>query len=167
MACVSASKWAPPSAQLVSIGFCSLGPTGSVYIPAPSGIVDAPFRIGDTNIYQTIETDLPGSGCAEYPFNLPRAGNYVLQTTVNAPHTGANSFFVNIDAEPQDPYMIWDIPVTTGYEQRVVSWRRNGTPTNNQFVPKVFNLTQGPHQLLIRGREAYTRLQSMTVTPYP
>jgi hypothetical protein len=145
----------------------SQGPPGSVYLPAPSGIVNAPFLISITNIYQAVETDLPGSGRAEYPFNLATAGNYVIQTTVNATNTGANSFFVNIDAEPQDPYMIWDIPVTAGFQQRVVSWRGNGTPEKDDFVPMVFALAQGAHQLIIRGREASTLLQDIIIMPYP
>jgi hypothetical protein len=85
---------------------------------------------------------------------------------VNAPNNGANSFFVNIDAEPQDPYMIWDIPVTTGFGQRIVSWRGNGTFDADQFVPKVFNLSQGAHQLIIRGREVNTLLQDVAILPY-
>src|SRR5262249_22500872 len=59
---------------------------------------------------------------------------------------------------------IWDInPTTVGFESRFVSWRGSGNTTSNQFVPKVFNLTQGPHQLIVRGREPGTLLQSITV----
>ncbi|MCU0786131.1 MAG: hypothetical protein MUF81_19200 [Verrucomicrobia bacterium] len=86
---------------------------------------------------------------------------------MNAPNEGANSFFLNLDAEPQDPYMIWDIPPTSGFEPRTVSWRGNGTYNNSEFVPKVFNLGQGSHQLILRGREAYTALQSLTIMQYP
>lgn len=63
--------------------------------------------------------------------------------------------------------MIWDIkPLTSGFEQRTVSWVGNGT-TNSQFVPKVFTLGPGPHQLIIRGREMFTLLQSVTIAPSP
>jgi len=34
-------------------------------------------------------------------------------------------------------------------------------------VPKVFSLSQGSHQLIIRGREANTQLQSITILPSP
>ncbi len=50
---------------------------------------------------------------------------------------------------------------------RTVSWRGNGTFDNSQFVPQIFNLTAGPHQLIARGREANTFLQDLTVVPYP
>jgi hypothetical protein len=146
------------------------GSPGSVYIPAPSGIVDAPFVVTNTYIWQATLTSITNAGRAEYPFIIPKAGSYILQAKVNAPGASANSFFVNIDAEPQDPTMTWDVsPYTSvsGFEQRTVNWRGGGTDTNDQLVPIVFTLSQGSHKLIIRGREAYTSLQDMTIVPYP
>ncbi len=139
---------------------------GSVYIPAPSGIVDDRFRITGTHVWQITDAGITNGGRAEYPFVIPRTGTYVLQATVNAPDSGANSFFVNIDAEPQDPTMIWDIlPYTSGFDQRTVTWRGDGTSTADQFVPQAFMLSEGLHKLIIRGREAGVLLQSINVTP--
>jgi hypothetical protein len=97
----------------------------------------------------------------------PERGGYVLEALVNAPDTGANSFYLNNDAQPQDPTMIWDIPVTSGFERRWVSWRGNGTDTNNQFIPRRFSLSAGGHQLVIVGREANTQLQQLWILPCP
>lgn len=138
-----------------------------IVIPATSGAVTSPFISSSNYIYQPTETTLANSGRAAYSFNIATGGTYVIQTIVSAPNDGANSFFVNIDAEPQDPYMIWDIPLTLGFEQRTISWRGNGTFNASEFVPKVFNLTSGPHQLIIRGREANTLLQRITILQYP
>ena len=142
--------------------------TGSIIIPATSGVITSPFIITNGYIYQPTQTTVPANGGrAAYNFTVATAGNYVVHGMVNAPHGATNSFFVNIDAEPQTPYMIWDIrPLTSGFEQRTVSWVGNGT-TNSQFVPKVFTLGQGPHQLIIRGREMFTMLQSVTIAPSP
>jgi hypothetical protein len=143
-------------------------PPGMVYLPAPSGQITPPFASSGDYIFQPIYTGLTDGGRAEYPFILPRAGNYVLQATVNAADASGNSFFVNIDAEPQDPAMVWDIlPYTSGFESRTVNWRGNGIDTSDQFVPVVFTLSQGSHKLIIRGREWYTRLQDMAVVPSP
>ena len=145
-------------------------PPGSVYIPAPSGIVAPPFLITNTFIWQPTYTGVTNGGRAEYPFIIPIAGDYVLQAMVNAPDDSANSLYVNIDAEPQDPTMIWDVlPYTaaSGFEQRTVDWRGDGTDTVHQFVPIVFTLSQGSHKLVIIGREANTLLQAMVVSPYP
>ena len=118
-----------------------------IYQPLPS--------IGDTS-----------GGTAIYNFTITNAGNYEIEALVNAPNANANSFYVNIDSQPQDPTMIWDImPLTSGFEQRVVSWRGNGSQNNDQFVPKTFNLGVGPHQIIFVGRGPGTALASFTFIP--
>jgi hypothetical protein len=120
-------------------------PTSYFYQPLPS--------IGDMS-----------GGTAVYNFTITNAGNYEIQALVNAPNLNANSFYVNIDGQPQDPTMIWDImPLTSGFEQRIVSWRGNGSENNDQIVPKIFNLGVGPHQITLMGREPGTGLASFTL----
>jgi hypothetical protein len=73
---------------------------------------------------------------------------------------------VNIDSEPTDPDMIWDIaPLTAGLESRAVSWRGSGTVDSPQFPQKAFNLTAGSHQLVFVGREPNVRLGRITIVP--
>ncbi|MEW6301936.1 MAG: right-handed parallel beta-helix repeat-containing protein [Verrucomicrobiota bacterium] len=127
-----------------------------------SGTVTAPFVIGNGVIYQPTHTIASG-GRAAYTFNTANAGSYVVTALVDAPDLSANSFYLNIDAEPVDSAMIWDIPVTSGLEKRTVSWRGSGTHDNNEFVPKVFTLSAGTHQLIVRGREANTQLGAITI----
>lgn len=134
---------------------------GSLTFEAEAGSPTAPFIIAGGYIYQTSETSVTAGGRAIYNFTITNAGDYVIQALVNAPGEGANSFFVNIDAEPQEPYMTWQIPVTTGFERLIVNWQGNGTWDNPEFGRKVFNLTAGSHQLIIRGREANTQLDHL------
>ena len=97
---------------------------------------------------------------------LPMPETTRFEALVNAPNPNANSFYVNIDSQPQDPTMIWDImPLTSGFEQRIVSWRGNGSENNDQIVPKIFNLGAGPHQIIFVGREPGTALASFTFVP--
>ena len=141
---------------------------GSLSFQASAGTLSGPFIVTNGAIYQTIETGVTNGGRAVYSFTITNAGSYVIQTMVNAPNTGANSFYVNIDADPVDPTMTWDImPLTSGFEQRLVSWRGNGTPEADQFVPESFDLTAGTHQLIIIGRESNTLLQSLTLVELP
>jgi hypothetical protein len=92
----------------------------------------------------------------------------VIQASVNSTSLTGNSFYVNIDAQPQDPSMIWDVnPVTSGFEQRLVCWRGNGTAEADQFVPEIFSLTAGMHQLIIVGREPGAQLQSLSILQLP
>jgi hypothetical protein len=141
---------------------------GYVY-QAASGSVTAPFMVTNGSCYQSFETCVPtNDGQAVFTITITNAGYYVIQALVNAPDDANNSFFVNIDAQPQAPAMIWDIfPFTSGFEQRVVSWRGNGSDTNAQFAPMYFQLSRGLHQIIFRGREANTQLQSFSLLPAP
>ena len=120
----------------------------SDFVPTPT-----PFVLTNGYICQPMDTAAINGVRAAYTFTITNSGSYVIQALVNAPNSGAHSFYLNIDAEPEDPSMIWDIPLTFGFEPRMVSWRGNGTADRKQFDPKSFNLTQGAHQLILRGRE--------------
>ena len=121
----------------------------------------------DTNgtLSQSVETGVTNGGQAVYIFNVTNAGNYIVSAMVIAPNEGENSLYVNIDAEPTDPLMIWDIPVCSVLTNATVSWRGNGNgdPASSQYIPKVFALSAGTHQLIIVGREANTTLGTITI----
>ena len=134
---------------------------------AESGVVTSPFVVTAGYISQPSQTSVTTGGRAAYTFTITNAGNYVIQALVNAPGDAANSFYVNMDAEPQDPAMVWQIPVTAGFENRIVNWQGSGTYDNPQYVPKVFALTLGSHQLIIRGREAGAQLDRISILMLP
>jgi hypothetical protein len=136
-------------------------------LQASSGVLTAPFVLASGSVSQAISTGVTNGGTATYMFSVTNAGAYVVQLLVNATDLSANSLYVNIDGVPQDPEMIFDIPVTSGFEERIVSWRGNGTADANQFVPEVFNLTQGVHQLLIVGREANVQIEQLSILQLP
>jgi hypothetical protein len=143
-------------------------PTGGLSWEAESGDLRAPFVVTNGYIAQSIETSDPSQGGrAAYRFSITTPGNYVIKAVVNAADLGSNSVFVNIDAEPTNPTMIWDVPVTKGFQERTVSWRGNGSATADQFVPKVFTLSAGQHTLIIRGREANCRIDRISIAPVP
>ena len=130
---------------------------------ATSGIITAPLFSTNGYIMQSVQTGVTNGGVATYTFSITNAGSYVIQALVNAPSDSANSFYVNIDAMPTDPCDTWQIPLTSGFQNLVVSWQGTGTYDAPQFVPEVFTLTSGTHQLYIVGREANTQLQSISI----
>jgi hypothetical protein len=135
---------------------------------ASAAAVTAPLVF--TNDYFHLESDMAevaAGGKAVFNFTVTNAGNYEIETLVNAPDETSNSFFVNIDAQPTDPDMIWDIDVTTGFEKRVISWRGDGDGNADQFTPKSFKLEPGAHTLILVGREPDVRLKSVTIFPAP
>ena len=135
---------------------------------AEDGIITSPFKVENGYVYQSTQTTDPSvAGKASYRFNIDNAEDYIIKMVVDAEDGSDNSLFVNIDSEPSSPTMIWDIePLTTGFEERSVSWRGSGTYDKNEFVPKIFSLTEGEHELIIRGRESYTLIDSITIEPY-
>jgi hypothetical protein len=135
---------------------------------ASTATLTAPLALTNDYIYlTTAQAELPDGGKAVFNFSVTNAGDYQIQTMVCAPDESSNSFFVNIDASPVDPDMIWDIPVTAGFETRVINWRGNGDSSTDQFTPKSFKLEAGAHTLIIIGREPGTLLKSLTIFPAP
>ena len=137
---------------------------GATATPAPlgtsfdaiQGLITSPFVINSNTVSQPILTiDPTQGGKALYTFSVSTSGDYSLSALVNCPDEGSNSLFVNIDAEPSTA-MVWNIPVTSGFELRIASWSPGTTP-------KLWTLTAGTHQLIFRGREANTALQHITL----
>lgn len=136
-------------------------PAGPVMSAADAKLT-APLVLKDGAISQPAQTELTEGGKAVFTFSVKETGNYVIHAVVNAPAEDANSFFLNIDAPPEDPLMIWDMEVTTGFQERVVSWRGTGDANYDEFSPKVFKLTAGEHKLCVVGREP-TFLKSLSI----
>jgi hypothetical protein len=140
------------------------GPLGLSF-DASAGVITAPFTVNNNAVSQDTETSDPTQGGrAFYSFVVPTAGDYYLSATVNCPDESANSFFVNVDAEPTAT-MTWHIPVTSGYELKVATW--SAWPVPPDITPKIWTLSAGTHQLIFRGREAHALLQHITLGVVP
>jgi hypothetical protein len=154
------SAQTPPTKAAPPTSMTPVAPT----IPASAAVVTAPLVLKDGAISQLQQTELAEGGKAIFTFSVPAAGDYVIHAVVNGSAEDANSFFLNIDAQPEDPLMIWDIDVTSGFEERIVSWRGNGDASADEFAPKIFKLTAGEHKLIIVGREP-AQLKSVSIRP--
>lgn len=125
------------------------------------GTVTSPFAVNsDNSISQASDTDDPQQGGkAAYGFSVTSAGDYTILSTVNCPDGGSNSFFVDLDGEPVAT-MVWQVPVTSGFESRAVTWSGSTTP-------RFWTLPAGIHQLVIRGREANAKIKSISLVLRP
>ena len=133
-----------------------------------AGTITAPFRTNGGYVCRSVlATNVASGGTASYYFNITNAGQYVVEASVLAPNSGTKSFWVNVDAIPVDPTMIWDIyPYSTNWQTVPVSWRGSSTTlTNDQYSPNIFTLTSGVHDLIIVGREANVGLGQITIVP--
>ncbi len=127
--------------------------TATITLPLADATLIKPFALHDGVLSQPERTDLKDGGRAVFNFKIITAGDYLVRASVNAPGEDKNSFFVNIDAPPEDPAMVWDFDITNGFAERTVSWRGNGDIDWSEFSPKLFNLSTGNHQLILVGRE--------------
>ncbi|MEK7539120.1 MAG: LamG-like jellyroll fold domain-containing protein, partial [Patescibacteria group bacterium] len=128
---------------------------------AESGTITAPFKKSINGaIFQDIEVSNPlAGGKAVYGFNAPVSGNYIISGLVNASSQANNSFFINIDTEPSIDNA-WYLNTTSGLEERIASW---GGYSSGGNQAKVFNLTAGNHNLIIRGRESFTYIDKIYI----
>ncbi len=142
-------------------------PPGTLTFEAESGSITSPFVVSGGAVSQGSQTGVTDGGRAAYSFTLTNAGDYVIQAVVNAPSDAENSLYVNIDGEPTDPYDVWQVPITSGFQTLLVNWQGGGTFDNPQFVPKAFTLSAGTHTLIFRGREANTQLDKFSILKLP
>ncbi len=149
---------------------------------AESGTITAPFVVSSPPapiyVYQPNPNptiDPSQGGRATYNFLVPAptgspprgSERFIVRAVVNVQEPNATSaVYVNIDGEPTDATMLWDIPATTGFQNRYVSWRGIGLPGSNKFVPKAFSLTAGQHSLTIRGQQGNVKLDQVIVEEY-
>jgi hypothetical protein len=133
-----------------------------VSLSPSAATLTAPFVLTGGMISQPATTTVTAGGSAVYQISNSVPGNYVISAQVKAPDTNSNSFYVNVDAQPTDPTMIWNLAVSSALTNETVSWQGI-----SDSVPKVFFLAAGSHQVIVRGREANAQLGNITFLPAP
>ena len=141
-----------------------------------NALVISPLTAASGYISQSVEVQQPPSGgIALFGINFTNATTLTFTANLNAPNSGADSFWINVDADtidpndPTDVSQVWDvIPDTTGFEDRGVGWRGNGTFNAPQFPTNTWSVTSGIHLVYIRGREANAQWKTITsIIPPP
>jgi len=132
-------------------------PLAGLTFEAESGTITPPFFINGTVVQQDTQSGATDGGRASYTFTITNAGAHIVTVMVNAPSGEPDSFFANIDAEPTES-TIWDVPVTSGVQERKVQWR-------GETVPHQFILSAAQHTLIIRGREPGAQLDRISIAP--
>lgn len=140
---------------------------GNIAVEAEVGLITPPFVVTNGYVFQAMGTNLAASGRAVYDITISQPGGYVILAAVSSPDH-VSSLAVNIDAEPTAPTMIWNIPASQEFTNRTVTWRGEGAATNAMPRRKVFDLSPGPHQIIIRGGDAAgARLDRFSVARIP
>jgi len=112
------------------------------------------FTITGNYITQSSEYSEVPNVYALYGFEVATNGTYYIKANVQATSSGSDSLFVNVDSIPTTPFFIWDvIPVTTGFQDRYIGARGEGTFDNPSYPTNFFNLSAGEHKLFIYVQE--------------
>ncbi|HEY5233520.1 MAG TPA: hypothetical protein VIK35_08315 [Verrucomicrobiae bacterium] len=168
LACALTIPALAQEAKTNAVAAAGIQPPGQLFL-ASAAVVTAPIVLTNDYFYLASAAsdmaEVADGGKAVFNFTITNAGDYVVETLVNADDESTNSFFVNMDAQPTEPDMIWDIDVTSGFEKRIVNWRGSGDSGTDEFAPKRFKLEPGAHTLVIVGREPGTLLKSLTIRP--
>lgn len=128
-------------------------------LEAPMEISSDPNASGGKFIWvkeggQSISSASQAGGYAQFSFEVPVAGQYLIWGRVAAKDWNADSFYVAID---NGSFVLWDIPFGGGWE-----W----VPVKNRTSPYAitFDLTKGAHTLTIKQREAGAKLDRILIT---
>jgi len=122
------------------------------------------FTITGNYITQSSEYSEVPNVYALYGFEVATNGTYYIKANVQATSSGSDSLFVNVDSIPTTPFFIWDvIPVTTGFQDRYIGARGEGSFDNPSYPTNFFNLSAGEHKLFIYAREPNVAVSNITV----
>ncbi len=146
--------------------------TEQIEIEAEEGLISEPMRISrDSEASGGEYIEVPDSngnngdpqidsGYAQYRFNVPVSGDYVIEGRVLAPNAGSDSFFVSVD---NGEFLAWHVLETSTWAWDVVS-EREWNDIRDKSSPMVYNLAKGEHTLTIKYREDATKLDKILVT---
>ena len=79
---------------------------------------------------------------------------------MKAPGTNSNVLFIDIDSDPTETGMKWEIPVRPDF---CTNW----VLANSAGLPKWFDLTPGTHEIIIRGCDPNVQLAGLSVWSRP
>jgi hypothetical protein len=111
----------------------------AIWVPNGQGIVNNPSQ---------------DAGYAEYVFDVPVTGNYVIWGRVLAVNAADDSFFISIDG---GDYALWDT-------QQAQDWVWDQVNNRGGADPVIYYLQAGQHTLLVKQREDGTKIDKILIT---
>lgn len=145
-----------PTATPTPVGTPTTPP--DLRLEAEAGVIEAPMTIGyDANASggQFVYTPrgYGASGLVTLTVWIPALGNYELWGRVQADDWGSDSLWVTVDGGSTAE---WHIPIGDW------RWVAVSHPDANwQLITQVYRLGVGPHTIVVRTREAGTKLDAM------
>ena len=150
---------ATTSGQALCTTFNVLGPTTPGVTQAESGSLVAPMAAvadatADGGYYIAIPADSQFTGTATFTVTSPATSTYRIVARVYAIDTGADSFYLTVDSNPEINWAL-NMPAT-GYN----AWKTINVCAVSELLCNEYqvSLTAGEHTFVFRGREELARL---------
>jgi len=110
-----------------------------IYVPSGNGFLQDPLQAG---------------GYAQYTFEVPVSGEYLMWGRINAIDEGSNSVYVSVDG---NEYVAWHTQVSN-----IWLWDQVSSGSDMELV--VFYLESGEHTLTVKQREPGTKIDRVLIT---
>ena len=139
---------------------------GTIWLEAEIGSLNPPMEVaedadtssgqyiyvpeGNRNIYDPAQ----GGGYAEYTFEVPVSGQYLIWGRIIARDTASDSFYISMDGAE---YIEWHTQVSD-------IWIWDQVSNGSDQEPLVFNLEKGQHTLTVKQRESGTKIDRILIT---
>lgn len=134
-------------------------------LEAEAGVIAAPMTVvTDSKVAgrKFLQTSTANSGSATYVIDIPKTDTYTIWCKVLGSSYASDSFFVSIDGK-EDVFDAAEGKQSPDFQWSQVNGRGgNGAPL--ALDPRTFELTQGKHTIVIRGREVMAGLDRIIIT---
>ncbi|MCM3900084.1 MAG: hypothetical protein ND866_00100, partial [Pyrinomonadaceae bacterium] len=142
--------------------------TNAFMIEAESGVLSLPMTLASDvkafgNLYAT--SNVKDSGSITFTINIEESGDYMIWGRVLGSTPGQGSFSVSVDEGDEDVYDLAKGPWSKDWQ-----WKRFNASAGEEPLalnPRSFNLSQGEHRIVFRGREAYVGLDCLVISKDP
>ncbi len=128
---------------------------------AEAGLVTAPMTVVTNGPRKFVWTTKANKGTVSCTVDIPMTSTYVMWAKVLAPTYASDSFFVSVDGL-EDIFDAAEGKNSTNWQWSVVNGRAGSASLT--LNPRLFNLAQGKHTIVVRGREVQTGLDRIIIT---
>jgi hypothetical protein len=134
-------------------------------LEAEAGVIAAPMTVVTDSKVATrkfVQSATANSGTATYTIDIPKTDTYTIWCKVLGSSYASDSFFVSVDGK-EDVFDAAEGKQSPDFQWSQVNGR-NGDGAPLALDPRTFELTQGKHTIVIRGREAMAGVDRIVIT---
>ena len=147
-------------------------PDGTIYLEAEDSTPTAPMEIvqdatASGGAYIVTPQSSGDNGSAAYTFYVSSPGNYVIWGRCIVPSGTSDSFFIQVDDEPDVIWFVFQGGNYVNWEWDLVSAVGAGTGYVPEFDPYIVYLNEGIHNIIVKRRDPGTKLDKLIITKNP